>query len=60
MRLRRVDWITNIENSIAAIGNADIIDSVLSKYGVVDWDKLSVTTLSDIWNELYAIEVDLR
>lgn len=60
MRQTRLDWITNIENSIAAIGNADIIDSVLSKYGVVDLEKLSVTTLSDIWNELYAIEVDLR
>lgn len=60
MRQTRLDWITNIENSIAAIGNADIIDSVLSKYGVVDLEKLSVTTLSDIWNELYVIEVDLR
>lgn len=60
MRQTRLDWITNIENSIAAIGNADIIDSVLSKYGVVDLEKLSVTTLSDIWNELYAIEVDLK
>ncbi len=26
----------------------------------VDLEKLSVDTLSDIWNELYAIEVDLR
>lgn len=60
MRLTKLDWLTNIENAIVAIGNADITDSVLSKYGGVDLEKLSVTMLSDIWNELYAIEVDLR
>lgn len=37
MRPTRADRIMNIENSIAAIGNADIIDSVLSKYGVLIW-----------------------
>lgn len=60
MKLTKLDWLTNIENSIAAIGNEDIADSVLSKYGAVDLEKLSVAMLSDIWNELYAIEVDLR
>lgn len=60
MRLTKLDWFTNIENSITAIGNADITDSVLSKYGAVNLEKLSVAMLSDIWNELYAIEVDLR
>lgn len=37
MRPTRADRIMNIENSIAAIGNTDIIDSVLSKYGVLIW-----------------------
>ncbi|RHB40238.1 hypothetical protein DW886_20090 [Enterocloster aldenensis] len=60
MKLTKLDWLTNIENSIAAIGNEDIADSVLSKHGAVDLEKLSVAMLSDIWNELYAIEVDLR
>lgn len=60
MRLTKLDWLTNIENSIAAVGNADITDSVLSKYGTVDLEKLSVAMLSDIWNELYAIEVDFK
>ncbi len=60
MRLTKLDWLTNIENSIAGIGNADITNSVLSKYGAVDFGKLSVAMLSDIWNELYAIEVDFE
>lgn len=60
MRLTKLDWLTNIENSIDAIGNADITDSVFLKYGAVDLEKLSVTMLSDIWNELYAIEVDFK
>lgn len=60
MRLTKLDWLTNIENLIVAIGNADITDLVLSKYGAVDLEKLSDAVLSDIWNELYAIEVDLR
>lgn len=33
MKLTKLDWLTNIENTIAAIGNEDITDSVLSKYG---------------------------
>lgn len=59
MRLTKLDWITNIEASIVSIGNADITDSVLSKYEAVDLEKFSVATLSEIWNELYAIEVEL-
>ena len=58
MRLTKMDWIINIENSIAAIGDADITDFVLSRNDAVDLERLPVAVLSEIWNELYAIEAD--
>lgn len=58
MRLTKMDWIINIENSIAAIGDTDITDFVLSRNDAVDLERLPVAVLSEIWNELYAIEAD--
>lgn len=58
MKLTKMDWIINIENSIAAIGDPEITNSVLSRYNAVDLEKLPAATLSEIWNELYAVETD--
>lgn len=60
----RQDLIINIENSIAFIeshlASADkTVESVFKRHGVSDLEKASLTSLYDIFSELYAIEADL-
>lgn len=57
--------IISIENSIGFIeSHLDSADKtiafVLKKHGVRNLEKASHSTLQDIFNELYAIEADLR
>ena len=58
----RNNWITNIENTAAAIesqlGSA-VVESVFKCYGAHGtWD-LSPSDLPEVFSELYAIEADL-
>lgn len=57
--------IISIENSIAFIeSHLDSADKtvafILKKHGVRDLEKTSLGILQDLFNELYAIETDLR
>lgn len=57
--------VISIESSIdfieSHLDSADkIIAFVQKKYGVRNLEKASIHTLQDIFNELYAIEADLR
>lgn len=59
----RKDLIIGIENTAAVIsaqvGQA-VVDSVFKRYGAHDTCDLNPSYLSDVFNELYAIEADLR
>ena len=56
------NWIINIENSAAVISaqlGSALVDSVFKRYNASGpWD-LNPVHLSDVFSELYAIEVDL-
>lgn len=57
------DWLISIENCIDVIcsrenGNA-IVESVLQKYEVESIYDLQPSSYSEVFSELYAIEVDL-
>lgn len=59
----RKNWIINIENTATAVraqvGQA-VVDSVFKRYGAHGvWD-LNPSYLPDVFNELYAIEADLK
>ena len=59
----RNNWIINIENTAAAISNKvgqAVVDSVFKRYGAHGlWD-LNPIYFPDVFNELYAIEADVR
>lgn len=59
----REDLIISIDNATATISaqvGREVVDSVFKRYGAHDtWD-LDPSYLSDVFNELYAIEADLR
>ena len=57
------NWITNIENSVAAVesqlGSA-VVKSVLERFGAYSIEDLNSSSLPEIFSELYAIEADLN
>ena len=60
----RQNLMINIENSIVFIeshlDSADkTVESVFKRHGVRDLEKASLSSLYDIFSELYAIEADL-
>ena len=59
----RQNWIINIENCAAAIesclGSA-VVNSVLERYGAHSIRDLHSNVLSDVFNDLYAIEADMK
>lgn len=59
----RRNWIINIENSSVVVESQlgwEVIKSVFERYGAHGtWD-LSPSDLPEVFNELYAIEADLR
>ena len=59
----REDLMISIDNATATISaqvGREVVDSVFKRYGAHDtWD-LDPSYLSDVFNELYAIEADLR
>lgn len=58
----RRNWIINIENTAATVsaqvGQA-VVDSVFRRYGAHGIEDLNPSDLSEVFNELYAIEADL-
>lgn len=56
------NWITNIENSAAAVesqlGSA-VVNSVFERYGAQSVEDLNPSDLPEVFSELYAIEADI-
>ena len=62
-RDERENWIINIENTASTISSqvgSAVVDAVFQKYGAKSVEDLSPNDLQDVFNELYAIETDLR
>ncbi len=61
--IERKNWLINIENSASfiasEIGN-EVVEATLYKYGVRSIEQIASSDLSEVFNELYAIETDLR
>ena len=59
----RENWIINIENTASTISSqvgSAVVDAVFHRYGAKSIEDLSPCDLPDVFNELYAIEADLR
>ena len=59
----REDWLINIENTASFIETeigAETVNFVLAKYGADSIGQIASSDLFDVFNELYAIEADLR
>lgn len=59
----RENWITNIENSASVISSqvgSAVVDGVFQRYGAYNIEDMNPSYLPDVFNELYAIEADLR
>lgn len=59
----RENWIINIENTASTISSqlgSAVVDGVLQRYGARSVEDLNLSDLPDVFNELYAIEADLR
>ena len=62
-RDERENWIINIENTASTISSqvgSAVVDTVFQKYGAKSVENLNPNDLQDVFNELYAIEADLR
>lgn len=62
-RTERENWIVNIENTASFIASEigeEVVTSTLYKYGAKSVTHISSFDLPDVFNELYAIEADLR
>lgn len=56
------DYIASIEQSVSAIGSkldSSVVKSVLERYGAHSVEDLNPSDLSEVFSDLYAIEVDL-
>lgn len=56
-------WQISIENTAAFIESqigADTVNAVFAKYGATSLEDLNACYYSEVFNELYAIEADLR
>ena len=59
----RENWIINIENTASTISSqvgSAVVDAVFQRCGAKSIEDLSPCDLPDVFNELYAIEADLR
>lgn len=57
------NWIINIENTASTISSqlgSAVVDAVFQRYGTKRIEDLNPSDLPDVFNELYAIEADLR
>lgn len=62
-RDERENWIINIENTASTISSqvgSAVVDAVFQKYSAKSVEDLNPHDLQDVFNELYAIEADLR
>lgn len=62
-RDERNNWLVNIENTASYIGTEigmRTVEFVLEKYGAKEITQIPSSHLSDVFNELYVIEADLR
>ncbi len=62
-RDERENWIINIENTASTISSqigSAVVDAVFLKYGVKSINDLNPHDLQNVFNELYAIESDIR
>ena len=62
-REERENWILNIRNSALVISSqlgSEAVTFVLSRYGAFEPDEFADEVLSEVFNELYAIETDLK
>ena len=62
-RDERENWIINIENTASTISSqvgSAVVDAVFQKSGAKSVEDLNPNDLQDVFNELYAIEADLR
>lgn len=62
-RVERNNWIINIENTASYIASEigeEVVASTLYMYGASSVEQIASSHLSEVFNELYAIEADLR
>ena len=63
IRAERNNWIVNIENTASFVESeigTEAVNFILEKHGAVSIEQIASSDLSDVFNELYAIEADLR
>lgn len=59
----RQNWIDNIDNSAAIVSSemgSAVVDTVFRRFGIRCVEDASDSILPDIFNEIYAIEADLK
>lgn len=57
------NWIINIENTASYIASEigeEMVASILCRYGAKTIKQIASSDLSDVFSELYLVEVDLR
>lgn len=63
MSVNNTDYKISINNAASIIElelGSEVVESVFQKYGAHNADDLNPAYLPDVFNELYAIETDLR
>ncbi len=63
MSVNNTDYKISINNAASIIESelgSEVVESVFQKYGAHNTDDLNPAYLPDVFNELYAIEADLR
>lgn len=63
MSVNNTDYKISINNAASIIESElgiEVVESVFQKYGAHNTDDLNPAYLPDVFNELYAIESDLR
>ena len=59
----RKNWIINIENSATAVESClgkTIVKSIFERYGAHEIQDLSPSDFSNVFSDIYAIEVDME
>jgi hypothetical protein len=63
MSVNNTDYKISINNAASIIESelgSEVVESIFQKYGAHNTDDLNPAYLPDVFNELYAIEADLR
>lgn len=62
-KFEKENWLCNIQNSAEAVSKQigyDTVEFILQKYGANSIKDLSPCYYSEVFNELFAIEADLK